>query len=174
MACPPLCFSVESSVSEAFVTRTHMLLKSALLALFVALPLAAMAQQFYGAITGTVTDPSGAVVPNATVKVTKVDTSVTIALKTNGAGVYVASNLIVGTYRVVAEAAGFKTAVVDRIAVEVGATQKVDLALAVGQTSESVTVTETNLSNLQTQQTDLGQTVDSNRLQELPTFSNGG
>jgi len=151
-----------------------MLLKSALLALFVALPLAAMAQQFYGAITGTVTDPSGAVVPNATVKVTKVDTSVTIALKTNGAGVYVASNLIVGTYRVVAEAAGFKTAVVDRIAVEVGATQKVDLALAVGQTSESVTVTETNLSNLQTQQTDLGQTVDSNRLQELPTFSNGG
>src|SRR5262249_45656416 len=80
----------------------------------------------------------------------------------------------VGTYRVAAEAAGFKRAVANRIPLEVGATPKVDLALAVGQTTESVTVTEANSPILQTQQTDLGQTVDSSRLQELPTFSNGG
>src|SRR5262249_46553516 len=94
--------------------------------------------------------------------------------KTNGRGVYVAHKLIVGTYRVEAEAAGLKRVVANRIPLEVGATPKVDLALAVGQTTESVTVTEANSPILQTQQTDLGQTVDSSRLQELPTFSHGG
>ncbi len=66
------------------------------------------AQQFYGTITGTVTDPTGAVVANASVKVTNVDTNVTVALKTNNAGVYVANNLTVGNYRVEGEASGFK------------------------------------------------------------------
>jgi hypothetical protein len=132
------------------------------------------AQQFYGTITGTVTDPSGAVLPNATIKVTNVDTGVTTALKTNGAGVYVASSLIVGTYRVAAEAAGFKRTVAEKIILEVGATPKVDLALAVGQSTESVTVTGNNAPILQTQQADLGQTMDTSRLQELPTFSDSG
>ncbi len=134
----------------------------------------AAAQQFYGTITGTVTDPSGAVVPNASVKVTNVDTNVTSTLKTNRAGVYVANSLIVGTYRVEAEAAGFKKAVADRITLEVGATPKVDLSLAVGRTTEVVEVTAANAAILQTEQTDLGQTMDTSRLQELPTFSNAG
>jgi hypothetical protein len=132
------------------------------------------AQQFYGTITGTVTDPSGAVLPNATIKVTNVDTGVTTTLKTNGAGVYVASSLIVGTYRVEVAVAGFKRTVAEKIILEVGATPKVDLALAVGQSTESVTVTESNAPILQTQQTDLGQTMDTSRLQELPTFSDSG
>src|SRR5437667_8689119 len=127
------------------------------------------AQQFYGTITGTVTDPSGAVVPNATVKVTNVDTNVTSTLKTNRAGVYVASRLIVGTYRVEAEAAGFKKAVADRITLEVSATPKVDLSLAVGRTTEVVEVTAANAAILQTQQTDLGQTLNITAVQNLPT-----
>src|SRR5438067_11190404 len=113
-------------------------------------------------------------VPNATIKVTNVDTNVTSTLTTNRAGVYVASSLIVGTYRVEAEAAGFKKAVADRITLEVGATPKVDLSLAVGRTTEVVEVTAANAAILQTEQTDLGQTMDTSRLQELPTFSNAG
>src|SRR5207247_10499937 len=89
------------------------------------------AQQFYGTITGTVTDPSGAVVPNATVKVTNVDTNVTSTLKTNRAGVYVASSLIVGTYRGEAEAAGCKKAGADRSTLEAGATATRRGAIAV-------------------------------------------
>ncbi len=155
--------------------RTQILSAIALIPLFIALSaLPIAAQQFYGTITGTVTDPSGAVVPNATVKVTNVDTNVTAPLRTNSAGVYVANNLIVGTYRVEAEAAGFKRTVADKITLEVGATPKVDLALSVGQSSESVTVTENNAPILQTQQTDLGQTMDTSRLQQLPTFSGSG
>jgi hypothetical protein len=77
------------------------------------------AQQFYGTISGTVTDPTGAAVPNAAVKVTNVDTNTTAALKTNGAGVYVANNLVIGTYRVEAEAPGFKRVVAERIRLDV-------------------------------------------------------
>jgi len=135
-------------------------------------PLAA--QQFYGTITGTVTDPTGAVVASANVKVTNVDTNVTVLSKTNGAGVYVANNLIVGTYRVQVEASGFKRAVADRITLDVGATPKVDLALTVGQSNETVEVTGANAPILQTEQTDLGQTMDTSRLQQLPTFSGSG
>ena len=131
------------------------------------------AQQFYGTITGTVTDPSGAVLPNTTIKVTNVDTGVATTLKTNGAGVYVASSLIVGTYRVEAQAAGFKRTVVDKIILEVGATPKVDLALAVGQSTESVTVNESNAPILQTQQADLGQTMDTSMLANLPIEGGG-
>src|SRR5437667_12115151 len=98
--------------------------------------------------------------PHANVKVTNVDTNVTTTLNTNVAGVYVASILIVGTYRVEAEAAGFKKAVADRITLEVGATPKVDLSLAVGRTTEVVEVTAANAAILQTEQTDLGQTTD--------------
>jgi len=131
------------------------------------------AQQFYGTITGTVTDPTGAVVPNATVKVTNVDTNVTAASKTNGEGVYVANNLIVGNYRVEAESSGFKKSVVDNIVLQVGATPKVDLALAVGQSSEVVEVTAANAAMLQTQQAELGQTMDTSMLANLPIEGGG-
>src|SRR5207244_12697732 len=95
---------------------------------------------------------------------TKEDTTFTTIHKTNGAGDYVSSSLIVGTYRVEAEAAGFKKAVADRITLEVGATPKVDLSLAVGQATEVVEVTAANAAILQTEQTDLGKTMDQSRL----------
>src|SRR6266496_5922780 len=167
--------AVKCGLCGGIVNRTHLVSGVVLISLFLAfaaLPLGA--QQFYGTITGTVSDPSGAVVPNASVKVTNVDTNVTSTLKTNRAGVYVANSLIVGTYRVEAEAAGFKKAVADRITLEVGATPKVDLSLAVGRTTEVVEVTAANAAILQTEQTDLGQTMDTSRLQELPTFSTAG
>src|SRR5713226_6996604 len=90
------------------------------------------AQGLFGTISGVVTDSSGAVVPGATVKVTNIDTNVTAALKTNGAGVYNATSLNPGVYKVEAEAKGFKTAVADKILLEVNANPKVDLALTVG------------------------------------------
>jgi hypothetical protein len=151
------------------VNRTHLVSGVVLISLFlalVALPLAA--QQFYGTITGTVSDPSGAVVPNASVKVTNVDTNVTVASKTNNAGVYVTSYLTIGTYRVEAEASGFKKSIAEKVTVDVGSSPQVNLALAVGQSNESVTVTEANAPILQTQQADLGQSVGSSELMNLP------
>jgi Carboxypeptidase regulatory-like domain len=132
------------------------------------------AQGLFGTISGLVTDPSGAVVAGATVKVTNTATNVTVSSKTNGAGVYNATSLNPGTYRVEAEAKGFKTAVADGVLLEVNAHPKVDLRLTVGQSSEVVEVTGENAAILQTQQTDLGQTLNTRRLEQLPTQSSTG
>ncbi len=126
------------------------------------------AQGVFGAISGTVMDPSGAVLPRATVTVTNIDTRVTTTLATNEAGVYTASNLIPGTYRVQGSLSGFKTAIADAIVLQLNANQKVDLVLQVGEASEAVNViAEAPL--LQTQQTNLGQTVSQTQIEQLPT-----
>jgi hypothetical protein len=131
-------------------------------------------QAVYGTISGTVTDSSGAVVPAAVVKVTNVNTGVTGTFTTNHVGIYSANNLIPGVYKVEAQAKGFKTAVADKILLEVNANPKVDLALTVGQTSEVVSVTAENAAMLHTQQSDLGQTLNATQLEELPTQSGSG
>jgi len=132
------------------------------------------AQGLFGTISGIVTDPSGAVVSGAMVKVTNTGTNVTVALTTNGAGVYNANSLNPGTYKVQAEAKGFKTAVANNILLEINASPRVDLTMTVGTASEEVHVSATNTPILQTQQTDLGQTLNSMQLEELPTQSSSG
>src|SRR6201988_5374643 len=81
-------------------------------------PQSLLAQGIFGSISGVVTDSSGAVVTGATVKVTNVDTNVTTTWRTNGAGVYNVTSLNPGTYRVSAEAKGFKTAIANNIIVD--------------------------------------------------------
>jgi len=132
------------------------------------------AQGLFGNISGIVTDSSGAVVPDATVKVTNLDTNVVATVKTNGAGVYSATSLNPGRYRVEGEAKGFKTAVLSQLTLDVNANLRVDLTLTVGQRTETVEVSAANAPLLQTQQSDLGQTVNQRQLEELPTFSNSG
>jgi hypothetical protein len=126
------------------------------------------AQAVFGVISGTVSDSSGAVLPGATVNVTNVETSVTKTLTTNEAGVYNATNLIPGAYRVEASLPGFKTAVVSSITLEVNANQKVDVTLQVGEAAEVVNVTAL-APLLQTEQTNLGQTVTQQQIEQLPT-----
>ncbi len=133
--------------------------------------LPAAAQGVYGVVSGTVTDSSGAVLAGATVTVTNVDTRVTKTLTTNVAGTYSATNLIPGVYKVEAALAGFKTAVAEAITLEVNANPRVDMVLQVGSTSEAVNVVaESPL--LQTQQTNLGQTVTQRQIEQLPTGRN--
>jgi len=132
------------------------------------------AQGLFGGISGVVTDSSGAVIPGATVRVTNVETDVTTVWKTNSAGLYNATNLNPGTYKVEAEATGFKRALAQGILVQVNAMPKVDLTLSVGLASETIEVTAENTPILQTQQTDLGQTIGSRELEQLPTQSGSG
>jgi hypothetical protein len=129
------------------------------------------AQGVFGTITGTITDSSGGVLPGASVTVTNVATNVAKTLTTNGAGVYSATSLIPGSYKVEASLAGFKTAVVEAIALEVNANPKVDLTLEVGQATELVKV-HAEAPLLQAEQTDLGQTVTQQQIEQLPTGRN--
>jgi Carboxypeptidase regulatory-like domain/TonB dependent receptor/TonB-dependent Receptor Plug Domain len=131
----------------------------------------AAAQAIFAAITGTVTDSSGAVLPGATVNVTNIDTNVTKTLTTNAAGVYNATNLIPGPYKVEASLSGFKTAVISPVTLEVNANQKIDVTLALGPASETVDVAAV-APLLQTERTSLGQTVTQQQIEQLPTARN--
>src|SRR5690348_5440694 len=93
-----------------------------------------------GDIRGTVTDPSGAVIPNATVSVLNVDTGVSKDFKTNQDGLYDTSSIITGNYKVTFTAPGFQALVRGPITLQVGFTT-VNAQLQVGSTNQEVTVT---------------------------------
>src|SRR5947209_8423991 len=125
------------------------------------------AQDTRGVINGRITDPSGAVVPGATVVVTNVAMGQRSSLKANQDGYYQASFLTPGSYQVEASAAGFKTAVRERIEVRVADRLEINLTLEIGGSEQSVTITaEVPLMN--TESASLGTVVDSKRVSDLP------
>src|SRR5947207_2784346 len=93
-----------------------------------------------GAITGTIQDPSGAVVPDLPLTITNVETGVKWTATTSSAGYYRVA-LPPGTYRLEAQKQGFKTEIADRVLVPVAQVVTVDLTLQVGNQSEKVEVT---------------------------------
>ncbi len=104
--------------------------------------IAAFGQQTTGTIVGTVKDPQGAVVNTATVKATNLDTGYSRSAPVNGYGEYRIDYLPVGKYNVDATAAGFERFVQKNIALDVDQELTVDITLAVGAQSQTVTVTE--------------------------------
>ncbi len=98
-------------------------------------------QEFRASITGRVTDPSGAGAPNAKVTATNVETNEQSTAATGAEGDYTIPFLKPGTYKISAEAAGFKTAVRDNIQLFVNTKTTVDFGLDVGQVQETVNVT---------------------------------
>jgi len=92
-------------------------------------------------ITGTVTDPSGAVVAGAHVLVTNNATGLSRTVTTNGDGLYTVLNLPVGTYTITTTMEGFKKSVIAGVVVDVGAAPAVPVALSLGQVGETVEVT---------------------------------
>lgn len=127
----------------------------------------ATAQEPRGTIVGTVTDPSGAVIPGASVVVTNVAMGTRVTVTTNTAGLYQAPYLLPGTYTVAVELQGFKRAVRSGIELRVNDRLEVNMTLDVGGTTETVTVTaESPL--LETASASVGAVVDSRRVAELP------
>lgn len=111
-----------------------------------------------GALTGTVTDPSGGVVPGAAVTLTSTDTNQVRATTSGADGGYKFALLAPGTYRVRFTATGFKTSEVSAVTVSVTETPVLDRALEVGAQTEQMTV-ESQTESLQTASSTLGNTV---------------
>jgi len=101
-------------------------------------PAPARAQE--ATIVGTVTDPTGAAVPNAAIMVTNTDTGVVSHLTTSASGDYVAADIHIGHYTVRAEATGFKVGEQKDIVLAVGDRIRVDFKLALGTTQQEITV----------------------------------
>src|SRR5262252_9675003 len=100
----------------------------------------AQAQAANGVIEGTVTDASGAVVPNAKVKVVNLDTGLEREATTNEKGLYHAPLLPVGNYQVTVTQAGFNTYVQSGITLSAGQAATVDVALKTGAVNSEVSV----------------------------------
>jgi len=105
------------------------------------------AQQTLGAITGTVTDASGAVLQAATVTVVGNETKLTRTQTTNTSGSYLFVNLPIGSYALTFVHQGFQTENIPSITVQANRTATVNAALRVGKTESSITVEETPLVN---------------------------
>jgi hypothetical protein len=125
------------------------------------------AQKDAGAIVGLVRDASGAVVTGAKVTVTDVDRGIELTLSTNDEGQYVASPLRIGRYSVTVEKQGFKKAVAGPVQVNIQDRVGVDLKLVPGMATEVVTVSSER-PQLETETSELGQVVDSRRINALP------
>src|SRR5512140_194619 len=101
----------------------------------------AAAQTITASITGSATDPSGAIVPNGIVTATNTETNVRTTTTTNAEGLYTFPFLRVGTYTITMEAKGFKKSVVGPFPVEANQIARIDVKLELGDTSVTVEVT---------------------------------
>ena len=120
-----------------------------------------------GSILGTVRDASGAVAPGAEVAARHVETGLVRRAIANESGNYSIPQLPVGAYRVSAALAGFKTAVVDRLVLEVNQRARVDFVLEVGAVSDHIQVTA-DAALLETDTSARGEVIDSHQVEELP------
>ena len=125
------------------------------------------AQTTNGSIQGSVTDESGGAVPGATVTARNMDTGLTQVTTSTDAGVYYLPNLPPGRYSITFEAANLKKLSQEGVRVSVGTTTSLNVEMHVGVITESVTVSA-DATQLQTTTSDIGATVQSELVQNLP------
>src|SRR5580692_4874018 len=130
----------------------------------------AIAQYEDGSLIGTIHDASGAVVPNATITVTNVNTGITAKVASNSSGDYEVPSLHVGVYSIKAEATGFASAEAKNISIAVGARQQIDLTLNVGQAAATVEVSDVAL-QVETTTSERGQSISGYQTEALPLVS---
>jgi hypothetical protein len=128
-------------------------------------------QEFRSVLTGQVTDPSGAVIRGATVTAVEVSTGTNYTGKTSDKGVYYIPYVLPGTYRVTAEASGFKIFVQDNVLLKASVTFSQNFQLEVGSRNEKVEVT-TAPPDLETTTASNNTVISSQMLQSIPL--NGG
>jgi hypothetical protein len=140
----------------------HILQQVAALLLFASALLAQQAE-----ISGFVKDPSGEVIPKASVVIQNIETNVQSATTSNGAGVYTLPLLPPGNYRLTVEAPGFEKQVVEGIRLDVGAKLSRTVTLALGTTGELVTVNSDAL-NINTTDASVSTVIDRQFVDNIP------
>src|SRR5262245_32750682 len=143
----------------------RLLIMSLIVAIF---PIAVLGQQT-SAVTGVVTDATGAVISGTEVKLTDTKTAAEQTTKTNEQGVYSFLRVAPGTgYKLSFTAQGFDTVVKTNISLGVGITETHNAQMTVGQVTNTVTVTSTGEATLNTTDASLGNVISTRRIQELP------
>src|SRR5277367_2022431 len=120
-----------------------------------------------GSILGTVTDPAGSAVARAVVSATETATGVRTSLQTDAQGFYAFQNLPVGRYLVQVEASGFKPVRRTGVAINVNSKVVVDVALNIGERTETITVSE-SAAHVETVDTQMGETISGKQMTSVP------
>jgi hypothetical protein len=132
---------------------------------------AAQAQVLYGSLTGNVTDPSSAAIPNAKVEALNTGTGIARQSSTDTRGVFLYTDLQPGTYKITVSAPAFKTVIQDNFNVQANVVRRADFHLQIAQAAETI---EVNASSavLQTDRADVHAEISAQEVSELPY--NGG
>lgn len=124
-----------------------------------------------GSVTGRITDPSGAVVPDASVALVDEATNISINLQSNSAGLFVFKNIAPGKYDLVVTKPGFRKAIIPAQEVTTGAQLTLSVALEVGKATETVEVMVSVGAELQTENATMGSSLGGEAILDLPTIS---
>ena len=128
----------------------------------------AWAQYEDGTLIGTIHDATGATISNASISVTNTDAGIVTRMTSNATGDYEVPSLRVGVYTIEASAPGFAATVAKNITISVGARQRIDLSLRIGQaTATTVEVTDVSL-QVETETSERGQTISGYQTESLP------
>jgi hypothetical protein len=147
-----------------------LLMRLNLLAALFAASVSCYAQAVYGTIVGSVSDATGAAIPNARISITDMGRDVTTVTQSNDSGNFTQRFLIVGRYRVRAEAQGFKAYVQENVPVSVDTEVKVDVRLEVGDVTQTLEVSAA-AGILKTERSDVASTYSERTVTELPVLN---
>jgi hypothetical protein len=141
-----------------------------LLPILLVTPQSLKAQAVYGSIVGTVSDPTGAVIPGATITVTDVSKGISQTVTVNGSGNYEVTRLVPDIYQVKVTFKNFAPAEADNVAVTADNAQQVNLQMQpAGAAAQTVTVTAAP-PPLQTEEQQVSQNLDERQVQSLPNI----
>ena len=157
--------SQDGPMTAALMTAASRLWLAAII--LILLSASALAQSSAGRVLGTVTDASGAAVPDAAVVVTDVQRGTSRTTTTDAAGDYAAPDLQPGNYKIHVEVKGFKTAERPNVLIEVASDVRADFVLQPGQVSETVTINE-DVPLVNTTSATLGGTLSNKEINDLP------
>jgi hypothetical protein len=150
-------------------------MNSKIAAIFLAISLLppAFGQADRGAISGAVTDASGAVAPNVALTIVNEATNLTYNSTSDAEGNYSFLNLPVGRYTLTAQAKGFQKNEIRGVQVEVNQQTRIDVRLSVGEMTQTIEV-QAAAAMVQTESTDVGTVISDNRFLDLPLTLGGG
>ncbi len=161
-------FVTSLNLSKAVKLAACTVLLTAVFSMPFATRLASAQSASAGAVSGTVSDRNGALLPNTIVVITSSDTGVSRKVKTNSSGEFNIPDLAPGTYKATITADGFKTSTVDAIVVQVGAVANLSPKLEVGSVSENVEVNDMSNVDMHLQDNAIATTIDQNTIDNLP------
>ncbi len=142
-----------------------------ILAIVFELTTASALAQYRASIQGTVTDPTGAVIPGASLALTDVTNNHTVTATSNGAGIYYLNALPADSFTLVVSAPGFATKTLTNVTVIPEQPNTLNLKLELGTTKESVTVDAGEVPALDTTTANINGTITANQIQHMPSFN---